>query len=136
MKQKIYRIIDANLNRSREGLRVCEEITRFVLNDKTLTKEFKTLRHRITNCIRYYPAQLKDIVSARDSEKDVGRSSEPLERKRYDWKEVSLANLERVKESLRVLEEFSKLLDKKIADRFKQFRFKAYDIEKRLIARF
>ncbi len=136
MKQKIYRIIDANLNRSREGLRVCEEIARFVLDDRTLTKEFKTLRHRITNSIRYYPAQLKDIISTRDSEKDVGRARNPLESKRCDWKEISLANLERVKESLRVLEEFSKLIDKKIADRFKRSRFKAYDIEKRLTARF
>ncbi len=134
--RKIYRIIDANLNRSREGLRVCEEIARFVLNDKSLTNEFKRLRHRITNCIRYYPAQLKEIVSARDSEGDIGRPKDPLERKRCNWKEISLANLERVKESLRVLEEFSELLDKKIADRFKRFRFKAYDIEKRLIARF
>lgn len=136
MKQKIYRIIDANLNRSREGLRVCEEIARFVLDDRTLTKEFKTLRHRITNSIRYYPAQIKDIISTRDLEKDVGRARNPLESKRCDWKEISLANLERVKESLRVLEEFSKLIDKKIADRFKRFRFKAYDIEKRLTARF
>lgn len=135
MKQQIYRIIDANLNRSREGLRVCEEIARFVLNDRALTNEFKTLRHGITNSIRYYPARLKEIVSARDSEKDVGKARNPLERRRCNCKEISLANLERVKESLRVLEEFSKLLDKKIADRFKRFRFKAYDIEKRLIAR-
>lgn len=136
MKQKVYRIIDANLNRSREGLRVCEEIARFVLNDKVLTSEFKALRHKITNCIPLYPAGLKKMVSARDSEGDVGRSKNPLEYRRCDWKEISLANLQRVKESLRVLEEFSKLLDKKISDRFKRFRFKAYDIEKRLIARF
>ncbi|KPK42783.1 MAG: hypothetical protein AMJ78_01335 [Omnitrophica WOR_2 bacterium SM23_29] len=136
MKRKIYRIIDANLNRSREGLRVCEEIARFILNDKSLTKEFKALRHRITNCIRDFPAQLGEIVSTRDAEGDVGRQSRPSENKRRNWKEIFLANLERVKESLRVLEEFSKLVDKKIADRFKKIRFKLYDIEKKLISRF
>lgn len=136
MNRQIYRIIDANLNRSREGLRVCEEICRFVLEDKSLTDELKRLRHKITNCIRYYPAQLKGIVSARDSEKDIAKAAHPLERKRRDWKEISLANIERVKESLRVLEEFSKVIDKKNADRFKKLRFKSYDIEKKLISRF
>lgn len=136
MKQKIYRIIDANLNRSREGLRVCEEIARFVLNDKCLTEEFKGLRHKITGCIKFYPAKLQDIVSARDSGMDVGRGRQPIEQRRKGWKGISLANMERVKESLRALEEFSKLIDNKIADRFKKLRFKAYGAEKKLIARF
>ncbi len=136
MKHKIYRIIDANLNRSREGLRVCEEIARFVLSDAILTKEFKELRHKISNCIKYYPDNLQCIISDRDSEEDVGAGKQPLEYKRKDWQEISLANIERVKESLRVLEEFSKLIDAKIADRFKRFRFKAYEIEKKLIKRF
>lgn len=133
VNQKIYRIIDANLNRSREGLRVCEEIARFVLDDRRLTEEFKGLRHRITDCIKFYPARLQDIVSARDSGMDVGRGRQPMERRRKDWKGISLANMERVKESLRALEEFSKLIDNRIADRFKRLRFKAYEAEKNLI---
>ncbi len=133
--QKVYRIIDANLNRSREGLRVCEEIARFVLDDKRLTEEFKGLRHKITDCIKFYPAGLQYIVSARDLGGDVGRGRQAIERWRKDWKGVSLANIERVKESLRALEEFSKLVDIRIADRFKRLRFKAYEAEKDLIAR-
>lgn len=136
MRQKVYRIIDANLNRSREGLRVCEEIARFVLDDKRLTEEFKGLRHKITNCIKFYPTRLQDIISARDSGRDVGRGRQPMEQKRLDWKGVSLANMERVKESLRALEEFSKLIDSRIADKFKRLRFKAYEAEKKLTARF
>jgi len=132
--QKVYRIIDANLNRSREGLRVCEEIARFVLDDKRLTEEFKGLRHKITDCIKFYPAGLQDIVAARDPGGDVGRGRQAVERHRKDWKGVSLANIERVKESLRALEEFSKLVDIRIADRFKRLRFKAYEAEKDLIA--
>ncbi len=136
MKDKLYRIIDANLNRSREGLRVCEEIARFVLDDGFLTKEFKGLRHGISNCIKLYPASLRGIISARDPEGDVGRGRQAIERKRSGWKEISIANMERVKESLRVLEEFSKLIDGKIADMFKRLRFKAYNAEKRLVSRF
>jgi len=135
VNQKVYRVIDANLNRSREGLRVCEEIARFILDDKCLTEEFKGLRHKITGCIKFYPARLQDIVSARDSGNDVGRGRQAIERRRKDWKEVCLANMERVKESLRALEEFSKLVDIRIADKFKRLRFKAYEAEKKLISR-
>lgn len=136
MKQKIYRIIDANLNRSREGLRVCEDVARFVLEDPSLTSDFKSLRHRITGCIKRYPAMFRKIVSTRDSDTDVGKGKQKLENKRADWRDVCLANMERVKESLRVLEEFSKLIDSKVADQFKRIRFKSYSVEKKLISRF
>jgi thiamine-phosphate pyrophosphorylase len=39
------RIIDANLNRLAEGLRLLEEISRMVLNESSLTERLKTLRH-------------------------------------------------------------------------------------------
>lgn len=132
MKEGIYRIIDANLNRSREGLRVCEEIARFVLGDKPLTDEFKRMRHNISASIKRYPVNIRSIVSTRDSEADVGQMMHPLEKKN-GWEAIALANMERVKESLRVLEEFSKIIDIKIADRFKRLRFKAYSVEKKLL---
>jgi len=136
MKDRLYRIIDANLNRSREGLRVCEEIARFVLDDSRLTREFKAIRHGISGCIKLYPARIRGIVLARDSEADVGRGRQPIEKSRSGWKDVSAANIERVKESLRVLEEFSKLIDGGISDRFKRLRFRIYGAEKRLVSRF
>lgn len=136
INDKLYRIIDANLNRSREGLRVCEEIARFVLDDRSLTKEFKGLRHGISDCIKLYPAKLRGIISARNSEADVGKGRQAIERKRSGWKEISVANMERVKESLRVLEEFSKLIDGKISDKFKRLRFKVYNAEKKFVSRF
>jgi thiamine-phosphate pyrophosphorylase len=127
MKEKLYRIIDANLNRSREGLRVCEEIARFVLDDGGLTKEFKSIRHGISDCIKLYPPRLRGIVSARDSGCDVGRGKQAIEKKHDGWKDVSAANMERVKESLRALEEFSNRIDKKISDKFKKLRFRSYN---------
>ena len=136
MKEKLYRIIDAYLNRSREGLRVCEEIARFVLDDRGLTKEFKSIRHGISDCIKLYPATLRGIVCTRDPGRDVGSGKQKIEKIHAGWKDMSAANMERVKESLRVLEEFSKLIDKKISDRFKRLRFRAYTAEKKLVSRF
>ncbi|MCJ7577821.1 MAG: thiamine phosphate synthase, partial [candidate division Zixibacteria bacterium] len=47
-KRNIYRIIDANLNRAREGIRVAEEVARLYFNDAELSTQFKSLRHQLT----------------------------------------------------------------------------------------
>ena len=39
------RIIDANFNRAREGLRVMEYIARFNHSDCTVSHQLKTIRH-------------------------------------------------------------------------------------------
>ena len=129
-KDNHYRIIDANLNRAKEGLRVCEEITRFILNSNRFTAAFKTVRHEIDEVIkRIYPASM--LLNKRNSHGDVGRSNSRGELKRASCKDIFLANIQRVKESLRVLEEFSKLEDCKAALCFKQLRYKVYEIEKK-----
>lgn len=125
----IYRIIDANLNRAKEGLRVCEEITRFLLNNHKLTALFKKIRHQIDELARkIYPAPL--LIKERESDKDVGRHNSSGELKRGGCKDIFYANIQRTKESLRVLEEFSKLTDVKCAAGFKEIRYKVYEIEK------
>jgi thiamine-phosphate pyrophosphorylase len=129
-KLNIGRIIDANLNRVKEGLRVCEEITRFILDDYKLTAQLKLIRHKI-DCLGiqiYLPAQL---LSQRSAQTDVGRLNSRGEIKRASCKNIFWANLQRAKESLRVLEEFSKLKDARVALGFKQLRYKIYEIEKR-----
>lgn len=136
MKKAVSRIIDANLNRSREGLRVCEEIARFALNSETLTKELKSVRHSISNIAKPYLTASGNIIKARNSVDDVGRvSRKPSELKRIDSSDIFGANIERVKESLRVLEEFFKLIDKKCSIRFSRLRFKVYDIEQKSFKR-
>ncbi|MDD5282202.1 MAG: thiamine-phosphate pyrophosphorylase [Candidatus Omnitrophica bacterium] len=125
----IYRIVDANLNRVKEGLRVCEEITRFILDNHKFTAGFKKARHEIDGIIKkIYPAP--ELLKVRNSNGDVGRRNSRGELKRAGCKDIFWANIQRVKESLRVLEEFSKLLDIKVALRFKQLRYKVYEIEK------
>ena len=126
---KLLRIIDANLNRSREGLRVCEDIARFVLNDKKITSSFKSLRHRISS-LQKKLEKIK-LFKSRNVQRDIGKKTHYREKQRKNIRDIFGANLERVKESLRVLEEISKLLNKKIAQDFKKIRFKVYEIEKK-----
>ncbi len=128
-----FRIIDANLNRSREGLRVCEDVARFVLNSHEISNRLKKVRHGISGIAKKYYAENTGMVSsARNSKEDVGRISKiQSELARLDIPDIFAANMERAKESLRVLEEFSKLNNKKESLKFAALRFEVYDIEKR-----
>jgi len=136
VNKEICRIIDANLNRSREGLRVCEDVARFILNSSALTNELKSVRHSISAIIKYLPHSFARLLESRNSEEDVGRVSRcASEMARRSAADIFFANIERVKESLRVLEEFFKLIDKKTSSKFSRLRFKAYDIEKKALGR-
>lgn len=136
VKKDIFRIIDANFNRSREGLRVCEDISRFMLNSTAMTSQLKKVRHDITAIRKRLPGGSGMLCEARDSEQDVGRCSRaPREMKRSSAADVFGANIERAKESVRVLEEFFKLIDKKDAVRFSAIRYRIYEIEKRASGR-
>ena len=134
-KRKVYRIIDANLNRSREGLRVCEEVIRFIFNDAPLTKNLRKLRHSITELAKSLPLSAKQLLAARNIRSDVGKDllrSNKIE----NCSGVFMANIERAEEALRVLEEFSRILDKRTSENFQKLRFQLYNLEKKIIARF
>ncbi len=132
-RHQILRILDANFNRSREGLRVCEEITRFVMEDSAFTKELKSIRHAVSSALKDLPVSCFDLVSARDVRSDVGKKPSSLEKGRAGTLDIFLANAERVKESLRVLEETSKLLDQRTSDKIKSTRFRTYSVEKKIL---
>ncbi len=131
MDKGVYRIIDANLNRVMEGIRVCEDITRFASdNNERLTLRLKDLRHEVFNAIKDLRNEhLKELVSSRDLN-DVGIKSTESEMSRDNLVDLFLANSQRGKESLRVLEEVLKLFDQNLSQKFKKFRFKLYEIEK------
>ena len=134
MKGEIYRIIDANLNRSREGLRVCEDIARFALDSKSITAELKKVRHGISDIAKSSAKEFKGLSEARNSEGDVLRRSRfESEMKRRGLPDIFAANIERVKESLRVLEEIFKLVDIKSSSKFCSLRFRVYGIEKKAL---
>ncbi len=128
------RILDANINRAKEGLRVCEEIARFMLASPRLTEEFKKIRHQIDTIVKSIP-HIKNLINARESSKDVGWNIYVNELKRKNFKDVFFANIQRIKESVRVLEEFSKLENINRAIRFKKIRYVLYELEKKTAQR-
>ncbi|MDD5633985.1 MAG: thiamine-phosphate pyrophosphorylase [Candidatus Omnitrophica bacterium] len=133
MDKGVYRIIDANLNRVMEGIRVCEDIVRFSSNNENLTLKLKNLRHEIFGAIKNLRKEhLEELVSSRDIN-DIGRRSTPSEKSRENLVDLFLANTQRGKESLRVLEEVLKLFDVKLSQKFKKLRFKLYEIEKKAV---
>lgn len=132
----VYRIIDANFNRSREGLRVCEDISRFILKSTVITKELKSLRHAISDVVSSDTRLGSMLIDSRDSERDVGkRPAREIEVRRNTASDVFTANIERAKESVRVLEEFFKLLDIGLSERLSGIRFRTYEIEKKALKR-
>ncbi|MCL0036670.1 thiamine phosphate synthase [Dehalococcoidia bacterium] len=132
----MLRIIDANLDRLSEGLRVLEDISRFILEDIRITEKLRRMRHEL---IAIDPALKIRLLAARDSMADVGREGAVggvIDRKRLI--DVVSANARRAQESLRVLEELAKLPQAPAElgeQRFEETRFTLYEIEKELALR-
>ena len=133
-KHEIARIIDANFNRAREGIRVLEDSVRFIQNNRELAKKLKDIRHGITDAVKGFDLTREELLDARDSESDVGRTLEgELESKRTNLNEIIASNFARIEESLRAIEEFGKLLDTESARKIKDLRYEVYTLEKNFI---
>jgi thiamine-phosphate pyrophosphorylase len=136
MSKQRLRIIDANLNRAGEGLHLLEDIARLILNDAELTQQLKTMRHEILRGDWSFNQQL---IQARNSESDVGIDIEPWgEEKERELPITVVANARRVQESLRILEEVSKIpgtTPELEPEKFKQARFALYTIEQKLLSK-
>ena len=120
------RLIDANLNRLREGIRVVEDIFRYVYNDKDIATKLKTLRHQ--SRIECY----EELLESRDIVNDCLKVSTKSEQSRKDLYSILVANFKRAQESSRVLEEFTKLESANSSEIFKSIRYELYDLEKAL----
>ncbi len=119
------RIIDANANRAREGLRVVEDYARFVLNDPQLSARLKAVRHALAHAVP------PEAVLHRDSAGDVGTAVKlPDELHRPDLAAVVVAAGKRVGEGLRAVEECLKTLDPPAAARVEAARYAFYDAER------
>ena len=128
--EKILRILDANLNRAREGLRVCEDIARFIYNDRFLTGRFKTIRHQCSKIILTLPKLYRSVLLARDTGLDVGKRSVIKDKPAAGWSDLFSSNVKRAEESLRVLEEVSKIVMPKKSREFQHLRFEVYGFYK------
>jgi thiamine-phosphate pyrophosphorylase len=127
-KSQIYRILDANLDRAREGIRIIEEWCRFGLNQARLTEECKQLRQSLA---RWHQPE---IWASRDTSGDPGTDlSHPQEESRSDITQLLRVNFCRVQEALRVLEEYGKLYNLDMAADCKQMRYRIYVLESSLI---
>lgn len=122
------RIIDANLNRFKEGIRVVEDIRRFYFNDKENAQLLKNIRHEAK--IEPYVK----ILDSRDIVGDVLKTSTIDEKKRENVTSIQLANIKRAQESARVLEEILKLYSEELSEKFKLLRYKLYSVEKKLLS--
>ena len=127
----LIRVIDANLNRCREGLRVVEDSLRYVLNDGSLYKKIRSIRHNADKVLR---GSYASLIKERDSVKDSGRKMPETLKK--DLPSIIIANFKRAQESLRVLEEYSKTAFPKCAPLFKKERYAVYNLEKAVYLKF
>ncbi len=129
---QILRILDANLNRMREALRVMEEFFRFFSRNEKSAKTLKLLRHSLEEIETLLGA--KDLVSARDTSTDpFAYKNRPEELTRTNANHILTANFKRAQEAARVIEEYAKVLEKNgstVSGIAKALRFGLYDLEK------
>jgi len=120
----IDRLLDANLDRAREGLRVLEDWCRFALQRPDLVMRLKDLRQRLGQCHRLA------YKMARHAATDVATGlAHPAQMERVDPLAVVAANAGRVQEALRVLEEFGRAADPELAQEASRIRYALYDLE-------
>jgi thiamine-phosphate pyrophosphorylase len=123
----VLRILDANINRATEGLRVLEEYVRFTLDDAHLSRLCKDLRHATAAAAR--SIDWSQRLSARDTLRDVGtRIATDAEYVRDHLQDVLAANAVRVEQALRCLEEYSKAGWPQLAAEFETLRYRAYSL--------
>ena len=117
-------ILDANINRVSEGLRVIEDWSRFYLRDEYLVSGLRQIRHQLWKSVSdSYP----DIVKGRTTGEDIlAGASEGVRKCAGD---IPKASFNRVKEGLRVLEEMGKVISSDASAVFKEMRFRLYDLE-------
>ena len=126
------RVLDAAANRAGEAVRVVEDYTRFVLDDALLTRTCKELRHALAAALQALPEAQR--LAARDTLQDVGTSiAAPGEYDRRDAADVVGANLRRLQEALRSLEEFSKTSLPELAVECERLRYRSYTLHKAVL---
>jgi thiamine-phosphate pyrophosphorylase len=134
MNQAVLRLLDANVNRAREALRVIEDYARFVLDDGELCAELKNLRHALTTATREFTTE---AILHRDTPGDAGRENKTLaEMRRQNLAEVVIAAGKRLGEALRAIEEFLKIDSPAASAQVERIRYRFYTIEQILARTF
>lgn len=130
MNGAVLRLLDANANRAREGLRVVEDFARFVLNDPGLSAALKEIRHALAEVLG---PVLGEAILHRDTLGDVGTEIKTeAEQQRADVTDVVVAAGKRLGEALRAIEEYVKTICPADAGRIERLRYQFYDVEQRI----
>ncbi len=124
MDKGLFRVIDANLNRLKEGIRVIEDMARYSDNNKQLSRQLKDLRHMAII------DDIQPLLQSRDAQNDVLRPTIASEMERSSIESIIIANYKRAQESSRVLEEIYKVVEPELSERFKHIRYELYTLEK------
>lgn len=120
----VIRILDANINRAAEGMRVLEDIARFVLENQQLCGEVKSCRHQLR--------EQSPTLYSRNTAKDVGACISTIqEGNRDSIHDIALAASNRCGEALRVVEEFLKL--NSTQNTVETIRYRMYDLSAEII---
>ncbi len=151
----LARIIDANLNRSREAFRTLEDLARFVLDDEAMCTRLKRARHGLAQAAGWLPIDRAALLAWRDTPGDVGtRVTAGGEYQRATAGDIASAAFGRLQEALRSMEECAKALgagdgteggaaDDVVGDvamgdaarAFEQVRYDSYELERLLAQR-
>lgn len=130
MEKHIYRIIDANINRAMEGLRVCEDLVRFSDYSEGSVK-FKEFRHVISRLAKTFPEA--SLLNSRNVDNDDQKFIDlESEKKRASIEDLFTANIHRAIEALRTLEECLKLNEDINSTGIEEIRFSLYNLEKEI----
>ena len=126
-QHKALRVLDANANRAMEGLRTLEDYARLVAENAGVAAQVKHLRHQLASVLS--PLPRTERLTVRATGRDAGTEmTTEQESSRHNLASVVPAACERVSQSLRNLEEFSKLISVSTSEAIKQLRYEAYDV--------
>jgi thiamine-phosphate pyrophosphorylase len=130
MDSALLRLLDANANRAREGLRVVEDYVRFVLGNRGLSADLKDLRHELAAATRFFA---DDAIYHRDTPGDVGTTSKTeQELARADVQQVVIAAGKRLGEAMRAIGEYLKVLSPEDAAAVERLRYRFYSLEQQI----
>ena len=121
---RIAQLIDANLDRAREGLRVMEDWCRFGLKRNDFSIQIKDWRQQLGG--HHHKIYRKARLTSEDPAMGV---SHPLQKNRSTPEAIFIANSSRVQEALRVIEEFTRTTDPKLSEVATKIRYQTYEIE-------
>ena len=126
--KRIAQIIDANLDRAREGLRVLEDWARFGLGHQDFVIKIKNFRQLLgKNHLEIYKRYRNNI-------EDRCKGLSHIEQiKRKDPNEIISSNSARVQEALRVIEEFSRGHNIHLSEIASEIRYEIYTLEIELL---